>query len=237
MTVQIDTTAEIDGVRLVQQGSHPATPDAGHSIVYLVSGTPSGGLYVKDDQGRQIGPFITGSAAVAPGSGALIFLNAFTVTTGSATIDFTTEISSTYDEYIIELVGLAPVSNGVDFYMRVGATGTFDTGSNYVSNNYLQASSGNTSAVTTAAQFVTRNAGEISNGAGKTVNGTMKLYTPSGIYKQLLGSIFWQGGSNYIHNITNWIYLLSAPITSMRFYFSSGNIASGTIRIYGISKT
>lgn len=62
MTVQIDTTAENNGLRLVQQGASPSSPSAGHSLLYIASGSSHGGLYVKDDAGRNIGPFITGSA-------------------------------------------------------------------------------------------------------------------------------------------------------------------------------
>lgn len=62
MTVQIDSTAENNGLRLVQQTSHPASPTSGHEVLYVVSGSANGGLYLKDSSGRQIGPFITGSS-------------------------------------------------------------------------------------------------------------------------------------------------------------------------------
>ena len=68
MTVQIDTTAEIDGVRLIQQTTHPAAPAAGHELLYVVSGSSHGGLFVKDSSGREIGPFITGSPSVVGSS-------------------------------------------------------------------------------------------------------------------------------------------------------------------------
>jgi len=67
MTVQIDTTAENKGLRLIKQGSHPSTPSAGHVLAYYITGTPQPGLFIKDDQGREIGPFITGSAASGGG--------------------------------------------------------------------------------------------------------------------------------------------------------------------------
>jgi hypothetical protein len=63
MTVQIDTTAENNALRLVTQGSHPSAPSVGHVVLYYVTGTASPGLYTKLSNGQQIGPFITGSSA------------------------------------------------------------------------------------------------------------------------------------------------------------------------------
>lgn len=68
MTVNISTTAEIDSVRLTQQGSHPSSPSSGYESLYVISGSPHGGLFVKDSSGRQIGPFITGSPAAGAGT-------------------------------------------------------------------------------------------------------------------------------------------------------------------------
>lgn len=71
MTVQIDTTAENNAVRFVQQVSHPSAPSSGHELLYFISGSPHGGMFVQDSGGRLIGPFITGSpnAGGAPTDG------------------------------------------------------------------------------------------------------------------------------------------------------------------------
>lgn len=64
MTVQIDTTAENNGLRLVDQGTHPSAPSAGHSLLYIVSGSAQGGLFVETPSGQKIGPYITGTPAL-----------------------------------------------------------------------------------------------------------------------------------------------------------------------------
>lgn len=64
MTVQIDTTAENNGLRLIDQGTHPSAPSAGHSLLYIVSGSAQGGLFVEDASGKKIGPYITGTPAL-----------------------------------------------------------------------------------------------------------------------------------------------------------------------------
>lgn len=62
MTVQIDTTAENNGVRFVVQGAHPSSPSTGHVLLYYVTGTASPGMFVEDSGGNKYGPFITGSS-------------------------------------------------------------------------------------------------------------------------------------------------------------------------------
>lgn len=66
MTAQIDTTAENNGLRLVNQGAHPSTPSVNHTLLYIMTGTNSG-LFIQNDQGQKIGPFITGTAAAGGG--------------------------------------------------------------------------------------------------------------------------------------------------------------------------
>lgn len=70
MAEKIDGTgsAVINNIKFTQQMSHPASPSAGSEVLYVVSGSSHGGLYLKDSGGRVIGPFITGtSASVSPG--------------------------------------------------------------------------------------------------------------------------------------------------------------------------
>lgn len=74
MTRNIGTQAVIDQVRLEQQTAHPTSPDSGYELLYVISGSPHGGLYLKDSSGGQIGPFITGSAV---GSGRTLIEEAF----------------------------------------------------------------------------------------------------------------------------------------------------------------
>lgn len=63
MTVQIDLTAENNGVRFVTQGSHPSAPAAGHVLLYYVTGTANPGMFIEDPSGNKYGPLITGTNA------------------------------------------------------------------------------------------------------------------------------------------------------------------------------
>lgn len=59
MSVKIDTDAVINNVVFSDQGSNPATPSANKTRVF----TKSNGLYIVNDDGNVVGPFITGSSA------------------------------------------------------------------------------------------------------------------------------------------------------------------------------
>lgn len=65
MSVVIDTTAEIDGVRMREQGSNPSNPSASHQIVFA----KSDGLYIKDSSGTVTGPFGAGGGGSTVGTG------------------------------------------------------------------------------------------------------------------------------------------------------------------------
>lgn len=189
-------------------------------------------------------------AVPAAGSaGALVLLESHTAAT-SATLDFATRnaagqsgatIQSDYDEYQIEIVGLRPATNSVSLWMRVSTDGgsTYDTTAIYSYADYRFISSGSApgGAVTQAQFQVTNGTDTVANTATAGVNGSLKLFNPLStvVYKYLRGSLeyvstnlegtIWVGG-----------YASTTAINAFRFLFSSGNIALGTIRVYGVAK-
>lgn len=86
MTVQIDTTAENNGVRFVVQGAHPSAPSAGHVLLYYITGTANPGMFVEDNAGHKYGPFITGSS----GGGSITEYD-YVESTGTLSVTATTE--------------------------------------------------------------------------------------------------------------------------------------------------
>jgi len=68
MTKTISTDAEINSVRLAEQGSAPTGTASGYGNAYI----RTNGLYLINDSGQDIGPFITGSYDI----GARIYHNA-----------------------------------------------------------------------------------------------------------------------------------------------------------------
>lgn len=176
------------------------------------------------------------------GVGALVFLAAQTAS-ASAQLDFTTFISSTYDDYLIEGVDIAPATNAVNLQLRIGTGGgpTYDTANNYEwgghgirSDGTAQADNGSTGIMVVLPSlsnnaaygfgcFSIRAMNLQSTAHRKSFFGTAQFVNsaPANAF------VSWGG---------QWITSGTA-VTALRFMMSSGNIASGTIRIYGITKS
>lgn len=109
MPVNIGTTANIDQARLKQETSHPSSPASGYELLYIISGSPHGGMYLKDSAGNQIGPFITGSV---PGWSVLgeVFPS------GTNTIQVNSSpIPATYRKLILDFSGRSTASSDFDY--------------------------------------------------------------------------------------------------------------------------
>jgi len=162
----------------------------------------------------------------------------------SAELDFTAWYSSLYDVYEIHIIGLKPVSNAdIGFQFSTDGGASYDSGANYsMISNY--AYTGAPGAVgesggggKTAAWFFNGSATIASYGS---IEGRIYLHHPgsTSLYKQLLGRISTYWGSSPYVQITSWqgVYLSIGAANSFKIIASTGNIASGTVRIYGVTK-
>lgn len=193
----------------------------------------------------------TGTTAVTvtiPGGGSSGWpmLEAHTAS-ASATLDFTSFISSTYDDYVIEFVQVIPATTDTQFVMRMGTGGgpTWDTGNNYGWAVLIFRAGG--SAVTGAESG--SNAISLNYGGGGTLGvsssanwgytGTMRFMGPgTAIYKRVVFDASHLDAEPFrIRVVGEGSYESATAVTGLRFFFSGGNIASGIIRIYGIPKT
>ncbi len=181
-----------------------------------------------------------GNVAVVPGAngGNQVLLEQHTAS-ASATLDFTTCISSTYDEYLLEMVGLLNATNDQSLVLQVGtgAGPTWDTGSNYKWGQGQNGGGGgfnNQSSSDTSIQV----AHTARNTSGYTVSGSIKAFAPQGtIFKMFTyQSEAFSSDNNFYSNIGAGVYIQTTALTGFRFFFASGNITSGTIRCYGIAK-
>jgi hypothetical protein len=216
-------------------GSAPATPASGKLRLYAKTGKV---LAVKDDAGVET---VLGAGG---GSGALVFLEAHTASS-SASLAFTSFISSTYDTYVFELVDVLPATNATWLIAHAGTGGgpTYDTGANYSHTSYRYtsgAASGAAGAAGDTSMWITNGTDTLSNDATwNGVSGFVKLYNPgSATYKKWVGEAAYRtSGSVYESLVNSGVYQSTTAMTAIRFQMVSGNIASGTIRVYGMSKT
>lgn len=160
----------------------------------------------------------------------------------SATIDFTTGIDGTYDRYEIEIVNLVPATDATQLQALTGS-GSFET-TGYESNVLsIRAVDGNTANVGGTAQSVIDLTGAgaahvVGNGTNEQYSGTVILNRPSetGSFKQIK---FEGGHMNESQDLvmtrgqgTNVNF--TGALDRIRFQMSSGNITSGTFRLYGL---
>jgi hypothetical protein len=195
------------------------------------------------------GLLYNGSAWVNGAVGSMVLLASATAS-NSASIDFTSAIDSTYDEYVIFFNNVVPATNGAQLYMRVST----DSGSTWKSGgtDYGYTSTGLNSAGTAVSiasngaawmQIAGTSTADfgLGNAAGRSSRGRVEISLPSSssINKKLGWKTGWssEGGTNYLYTLSGeGEYRATTAINGIRFLMSSGNITSGSFYLYGIKK-
>jgi hypothetical protein len=172
----------------------------------------------------------------------LTFISAATAN-NSAAIDFT-GIDSTYDEYLFTGSNIHPGTDSVDFWIRVSenAGSSFKAGASdyiwqYVTawdlpNLTFDGASADTRITTTAT---------CSNVAARSLSFEARLFAPSSAtaYKLMtFETVQLDTTPNLVRRTGSGAYVgTTNAVNAVRFMFSSGNIASGGFRLYGMRKT
>ena len=230
------TEADVGGLNL-------PTPVASKYGALLVQNDADDGFDLLTSQGTS-GQILTSNGADAlpsfqDAAGGAWNLISTQTASASSTIDFTSSIDSTYDTYALVFNRVIPATDDVTLQFRTGNT-TFDTGANYAWSGSRVHSSGSSSNNTADNQFNINIDGGIGNASGEQMSGIMYIFDPSnsGSYP----TVRWE--STHINNVGGTTmtsgsgsYLSNTAIDRFRFFFSSGNIASGSFSLYGISHT
>ena len=180
------------------------------------------------------------------GGGSLVLI-ATQTSSSSSTISFTSGIDSTYKEYIFKFIDIHPATDGASFQFNM----SIDTGSNYnvtKTTTYFTAynyESGGTPAVSYASNvdlaqstaFQNVNSG-VGSDNDQCAVGTLHLFDPSNttFVKHFLtcGNTYESSDLNSNVFVAGYGNTTSA-VDAVQFKFSSGNIDSGTIKLYGVS--
>ena len=180
------------------------------------------------------------------GGGSLVLIATQTASS-SSTISFTSGIDSTYKEYIFKFIDIHPATDGASFQFNM----SIDTGSNYnvtKTTTYFTAynyESGGTPALTYATNvdlaqstaFQNVNSG-VGSDNDQCAVGTLHLFDPSNttFVKHFLtcGNTYESSDLNSNVFVAGYGNTTSA-VDAVQFKFSSGNIDSGTIKLYGVS--
>ena len=185
-------------------------------------------------------------------SGGAMTLISEQTASGSATIDFTSGIDSTYDSYVFKFYNIHPATGHTDFSFQVD-TGTNTNYNQTMTTTYFRAyhieadtgaglgyQGGSDQAQGTGFQAIAR---PVSNENDASASGHLQIFNPSSsvFVKHFIARV---NNSEYYsvtpYSATNDCYVAgyinnTTAITRVRFKMSSGNIDSGVIKLYGIS--
>ena len=174
------------------------------------------------------------------GTGMRLLLNA-TISSAVAQYDISsTYINSTYDSYKL-IFNLLPATDNVDLHALFFVSGSVVTDSHY-GYNTLAMYSAEVVTNTNAAAFIELNNQGAGNAAGEGACGFGELTNVNSIISRTSLSGIVSVASNGAlpkASVYNGMFLPAQRanvVNGLRLKFSSGNIASGTVQIYGISK-
>lgn len=182
---------------------------------------------------------LSGGSLTATGGSVWVLLSSATAS-ASATVDLETTFDSTYDHYVIVMVSVVPSSDGVNMHAQLKISGAYDTGANYYYLLEYSNSGGTTYAAVNGrgASYIVVGGGWTT--AGHSQNATIYIDAPSGtsLKKMLYGHGVNINSTpdvqklNFVGHNTG-----TGALTGVRFFYSSGNIASGSFYLYGVKKS
>ena len=179
-------------------------------------------------------------------TGDLILLSTQTAS-ASASISFTSGIDSTYDSYVFKFINIHPQNNGEPPLFNLSTDG----GSNYNvvktttvfrdlhnegdTNSGIGYRTGEDLAQSTAYQYIS--AGGCGNDNDQCFVGYLQLFNPSSttFVKHFIckTQLYTHDDYSYQTHMAGYANTTSA-VNAIDFKFSSGNIDSGTIKMYGV---
>jgi hypothetical protein len=188
------------------------------------------------------------SSITTPGSlaqGKMTLISSQTAS-GSASIEFTSGIDSTYPIYKFEFINIHPATDVAEFVFNLSTDG----GSNYnvtkTSTSFgayhreadnsagLEYDTSNDLAQSTSDKYIATN---VSSDNDSGCSGFLKLFSPSSttFVKHFIGSSSrFDSNPDMYHNNFAGYGNTTSSINAIIFRMNSGNIDSGTIKLYGI---
>ena len=178
-------------------------------------------------------------------TGAMTLISTATASS-SATIDITSGISSTYKQYVFKYISIHPATDGESFTFQTD-TGTNTSYNQTVTSTFFQVihgendgnaelsyNTGNDHAQQSSFQIITELA---SSDADHGISGTLHLFDPSNatfVKHFNTNSQYTDANNKSMNTYAAGYFNTTTALTRVRFKMSSGNIDSGTIKMYGI---
>lgn len=223
-------------VTVAQGGTGLGTLTANNVI--LGNGTSTPTFVAPGTSGNVLTSNGTTWQSTAPVTGAKVLISTQTAS-ASAQIDFT-GLSSTYSVYEVEIFDLVPASAST-FGCRVDTGGGYISTGTYDNCGVGRDSEGNP--VTPEAE----NATQMNLSGGDTIDATssnanrwtVRIFNPSHSSKRTAiestGTWVQNGTTRFRHANMHCSNQTTSAVTAIRFLMGSGNITSGTFKLYGIT--
>ena len=190
---------------------------------------------------------VTALDSIASGGMNLITTN--TISSGVSSSSFTSNIDSTYYTYLFKFINMHPATDDVFFQVnfRDGSSAFDATKTTTTFGAYHGEGGGGASVFYDTSDDLAQSTNyqnlvvdSIGNGNDESLSGEMYLFSPSSttFVKHFIArtNIYHDGDytfDNYIAGYCN----VTAAIDGVDFQFNSGNIDSGVIKMYGLSKS
>lgn len=164
----------------------------------------------------------------------------------SASVSFTSGIDSTYPIYKFEFINIHPSTDLVDFTFQAD-TGTNTNYNQTITSTHFQAFHDEADTATNLAYNTGRDQAQgtafhklsntIGNDNDQSLSGYLQIFNPSSsvFVKHFISKIQHSQDADYTFNpFTAGYFNTTTAITRFQFKMGSGNIDSGTIKLYGI---
>ena len=180
------------------------------------------------------------------GGGSMALISTQTASS-SSTIDFTSNIDSTYDSYVFKFINIHPATDNVEFHFQAD-TGTNTNYNQTITSTHFRARHDEADTTTSLSYLTSGDQAQgtsfqrIFNGFGndndQNGNGTLQIFNPSSsvFVKHFIcvtSSDDYRSEAN--QRFTAGYFNTTTALTRVRFKMSSGNIDSGVIKLYGVT--
>lgn len=145
----------------------------------------------------------------------------------SVTVEFTTNITSTYTEYLVRLENVVPATNNATLRSRLSV----DAGS-----NWKQGAADYRNLSTDYAYLILSAIGLSNTASDGGMNGNISYYSMANaaVVTHTNTEVSYDTGTGTRGTTEGARYNSAAAMNGIQFYMSSGNIASGVFKLYGV---
>lgn len=188
---------------------------------------------------------MSGTTLSASGGGGWTLISSATAS-ASASIEFTSGLNDTYDQYMIEWSNVVPQTDAVYMRLRVNvgsgyATTNYEWGGQQLGPSGGAATGSTTDSISTA--IVLHRPGAtlaLGNAAGEYFNGYLFFSNPdnaSAKFSCFTHNWHVRSSGNQSSSTIGGAYLTAGALSGLEFTMSSGNVDSGIFRLYGLRKS